>query len=256
MSLRALHRALLGLALLAATQAHAAGLVMLQVNPLQTSASVGQLITIELQVQNSGAGTLQDVSPHASVWLDGTSLGDVTAFTPAPVNLSAGLDQVFIFTYSASACGLLSFSASASAYDPGIPGIVNAPVVASALISICSLTATPTPGAPATMTPTPAPPTPGADQRGDASIPNNVFHPERGAPLQLRFNTPQGGTVSISIYDRTGRLLQRFEREVAPGTYTEFWDGRANGALAPTGIYLARFQGRSLSKTIKFALIK
>ncbi len=251
MSAPRLHKAILALGLALGAQAHAAGLTMLQTNALQTQVTLGQLITVEVQVQNAGSGTLNAVSANATVWLDGVTVSAITDFLPISVTLAGGLDQVFVFTYSASACGVLSFSTGASAYDPIASAVVDATgtttASASALIQVCAVTPSPTPTAPAT---------PGPELRGDATIRGNIFRPDRGAPLTLSFSAPQGGVVNITIFDRTGKILHRIERDLAPGNYTELWDGRVGGALAPSGVYLARFQGRGLSKIVKFAIIK
>jgi hypothetical protein len=113
-----------------------------------------------------------------------------------------------------------------------------------------------------TATPTQTPwiilatPTAGPSQ-GDASIPGNLFHPNAGQPLQLKFYAPLDGGVSIDLYDRGGRLIHHVQRDVSAGSYTELWDGQTdNGDVAASGIYVAQFKGRGLFKTVKFAVIK
>ncbi len=100
------------------------------------------------------------------------------------------------------------------------------------------------------VTPTPPP------AMGSANIPNNVFHPGMGQPLQLRYSVPLAEEVSISIYDRDGRLMWSRKESVSAGSHVDNWDGSGGSGLVASGIYLVDFEGRNLRKGIKIAVIK
>jgi photosystem II stability/assembly factor-like uncharacterized protein len=77
----------------------------------------------------------------------------------------------------------------------------------------------------------------------------NPFNPN----TTLSFDVPVSSRVRISIYDITGRLVQTLADRVYPqGNYRVELDGSA----LPSGIYFARLQGPSFSKTQKLVLLK
>ena len=64
---------------------------------------------------------------------------------------------------------------------------------------------------------------------------------------------PRRGTVTLSIYDITGRLVQTLANQAyEQGQYRVDFDG----SRLPSGIYFARLQGRDFSKTQKLVLLK
>ncbi len=80
----------------------------------------------------------------------------------------------------------------------------------------------------------------------------NPFNPR----TTITFVIPEAGTVKLSIYDVTGRLVTTLVREQKlAGQYTVTWDGRNDtGVEVSTGIYFARLEsnGQALSKKILF----
>ena len=62
-------------------------------------------------------------------------------------------------------------------------------------------------------------------------------------PLRLEATLPQGGTVSVGIFDVTGRLVRSLRPgSLAAGARTVVWDGRSQeGTSVPGGIYYYRF---------------
>jgi hypothetical protein len=77
----------------------------------------------------------------------------------------------------------------------------------------------------------------------------NPFNPN----TTLSFDVPVNSRVRIMVYDITGRLVQTLADRVYPqGNYRVEFDG----SVLPSGIYFARLQGTSLSKTQKLVLLK
>jgi hypothetical protein len=77
----------------------------------------------------------------------------------------------------------------------------------------------------------------------------NPFNPN----TMLSFDVPHSGRLTISIYDLTGRLVRMLADRVYPeGNFRINFDGSA----LPSGIYFARLQGKSFSKTQKLVLLK
>ena len=79
-------------------------------------------------------------------------------------------------------------------------------------------------------------------------------HPNPFNPTTvLSFDIPRSGRVTISIYDITGRLVQTLADRVYPeGSFRINFDG----SKLASGIYFARLQGNSFSKTQKLVLLK
>jgi hypothetical protein len=78
-------------------------------------------------------------------------------------------------------------------------------------------------------------------------------NPLRG-PGQLSFSLPEESDVKLELLDQSGRRIATLARGRLPaGRHSIRWDGRrGTGALAPPGIYLARFEsgGRVLTQRI------
>ncbi|MBT4035059.1 MAG: T9SS type A sorting domain-containing protein [Candidatus Marinimicrobia bacterium] len=74
----------------------------------------------------------------------------------------------------------------------------------------------------------------------------------------LRYGLPADSEVSLSIYDITGKMVSSFSSESQKaGWHERTWNGlNQNGELVSTGIYLARLQAGSYSKTIKMLYLK
>jgi hypothetical protein len=66
-------------------------------------------------------------------------------------------------------------------------------------------------------------------------------NPTRQATV-VSFGLPEGGDVSIELYDVEGRLVRHWERKALPaGAHHVTWDGRdAGGRAVSPGIYFAR----------------
>ena len=83
----------------------------------------------------------------------------------------------------------------------------------------------------------------------------NPFNPR----TTVSYTVPSRGPVTIAIYDargaRVATLLDRVDR--AMGAYTIEWDGRADsGATASSGIYFARIEHASGTRSKKMVLLK
>jgi len=77
----------------------------------------------------------------------------------------------------------------------------------------------------------------------------NPFNPN----TVLSFDIPRSSRVKISVYDITGRLVQTLADRVYPqGNFRITFDG----SNLSSGIYFARLQGNSFSKTQKLVLLK
>lgn len=257
----ALMAALLGLA---AASPAASPLSISSVNPLPSALVSGQNITVIINVNNGGTGTVFSVSTTVqAVSSAGTGNASLLA-GPSPVaqNIVNAGSASFTWVYQSAGCGQVSFSAWAEGYDSASSTTTTSATVASGSVLVnCptpTSTSTPTPvvSPTPTLTATPwviyvNPPT-----EGDASIPGNLYHPEQGS-LQLKFDAPAEGDVLIDIYNRLGQRVRSITRSVQPGSYTELWDGRSDqGLLVASGIYVAQFRGKRLFKTVKFAVIK
>jgi hypothetical protein len=244
------------------------------------SINAGQQVTVVVQVTNLGASQVTSVSTTVQAFSGGGSAVAALVATPVPFSnpIASSSSSNFTWVFSGSGCGSIYFSAWATGFDSGSGLTETAGPVGSNVIPVTCLTpspsftitpsptaspvvsATPTPTVSPTATVTPwivyGTATPGP-LAGDASIPGNLFHPDLGQPLQLRYSAPLEGTVQIDLYNRIGGHVRHFERSVSPGSYTELWDGRNDqGSLVATGIYVAQFKAKGLFKTVKFAVVK
>ncbi|TET81779.1 T9SS type A sorting domain-containing protein, partial [candidate division TA06 bacterium] len=67
----------------------------------------------------------------------------------------------------------------------------------------------------------------------------NPFH----ATTTVRLMAPDYGSINLSIYDCSGRLVNEVADEARPGVARLVWDGRdASGHLVPTGMYFYRLR--------------
>ncbi len=85
-------------------------------------------------------------------------------------------------------------------------------------------------------------------------------HPNPFNPVTtINFAVPENaGTVNLSIYDVSGRLVRTLENSfLAAGRYSRVWDGRDRaGRLASSGTYFYRLSGRGFSEARKMVLMK
>lgn len=76
--------------------------------------------------------------------------------------------------------------------------------------------------------------------------------------FMLGYQLPRAAHINISIYNVTGQLVKRLmDGTQSPGRHSIQWDGRDEaGAKAPTGIYLLRYRGADLSRTLKLVIMR
>ncbi|UCH63704.1 MAG: cadherin-like domain-containing protein [Fidelibacterota bacterium] len=82
----------------------------------------------------------------------------------------------------------------------------------------------------------------------------NPFNPTS----TIRYDLPQGSTVSLVVYDITGRDVARLvDQHMEPGYHQVVWDSRDKyGREVPSGIYIARLFTPEHIKSIKMVLLK
>lgn len=101
------------------------------------------------------------------------------------------------------------------------------------------------------------------DEPGEGELPQafaleqnypNPFNPE----TEIRFALPRESRVALSVYNVIGQEVARLVDGVRPaGTYTARWNGRAaNGAPAPSGVYLYRLDAENFTAVRKMVLMK
>lgn len=239
----------------------ASPLSITSVNPQPGALVSGQGITVIISINNSSTNTVANVSTTVQTVVGGSATA-VQLAGPSPTAQSiAGLSSAsFTWVFQSGGCGSVAFTAWATGYDNGTSALTtSAPTSGGPVLVNCPTpTVTPTVSPTATATPWIIYVTPvEAPKEGDASIPGNLFHPDQGQPLQLKFSAPAEGEVVIELFNRLGQRVRSISRSVQPGSYTELWDGRNDqGLLVAAGIYVAQFRGKGLFKTVKFAVIK
>jgi hypothetical protein len=81
----------------------------------------------------------------------------------------------------------------------------------------------------------------------------NPFNPG----TTVSYTVPSRGRVTVSIYDARGAMVRTlFEGESAAGAYTIDWDGRTDSAVAASGVYFARIEHASGTRSKKMVLLK
>ena len=82
----------------------------------------------------------------------------------------------------------------------------------------------------------------------------NPFNPE----TTIRFEVPQAGPVSLSIFNVTGQLIRELtDGQRQAGSYEIRWNGRnGDGHPVPSGIYFCRMKAGEFTEVKKMALIK
>lgn len=87
----------------------------------------------------------------------------------------------------------------------------------------------------------------------------NQNHPNPfNASTRIRFVTDEKTTVSLRIYDISGRLVRTLvERTMTPGVYHKDWDARDNsGTPVSSGVYLYQLRVGNRTQTRKAVLLK
>lgn len=82
----------------------------------------------------------------------------------------------------------------------------------------------------------------------------NPFNPR----TTITFGVTRPGSVSLKIYDVSGRLVRALvNQELPAGHYEEAWDGRDDhGAQVASGVYFYRLSAGGFSQTRKIVLLK
>ncbi len=77
-------------------------------------------------------------------------------------------------------------------------------------------------------------------------------NPAKGM-VELRYQLPKSGEISLKIYSVTGQLVRMIKEAKSSGDFSFIWDGRdERGKTVPSGIYFVRveFDGRAESDKI------
>jgi hypothetical protein len=79
-----------------------------------------------------------------------------------------------------------------------------------------------------------------------------------GATTYLEFVLPEASPVRLSIFDVTGRLVDRLvDERREPGSYGVTWSGTSrDGRPLPAGVYFARLEGDRGGRTAKLILVR
>jgi hypothetical protein len=82
-------------------------------------------------------------------------------------------------------------------------------------------------------------------------------NPARGTTA-LVFALPHAGTVSLDIFDVTGRRVTNLQNGVLPaGRYKRLWDGTGlNGVRRESGVYFARLTTKDGARTQRIELLR
>jgi hypothetical protein len=98
------------------------------------------------------------------------------------------------------------------------------------------------------------------NQRGGATILNNVIDPSRGERTFLRYNLSRGGRVTIQVFTLDGNLvkvLQRGNQSSSGEAYTVEWNGRNEGGnIVARGMYFIRIVGPDIDEIRKVMVIR
>ncbi len=81
----------------------------------------------------------------------------------------------------------------------------------------------------------------------------NPFNPR----TTVSYTVPSRGRVSVAVYDARGeRVATLFDGERSPGAFSVDWDGRTDAAGAASGVYFARIEHASGTRSKKMVLLK
>lgn len=97
------------------------------------------------------------------------------------------------------------------------------------------------------------------DQGGGVTIMNNVMQPSNGDVVEVAYNLPRSGNVTITIFDLSGRVvdvLQRGFQEKGDG-YRVYWDGmNRSDKIVASGIYFVKIVGPDIDQIRKVLILK
>ena len=95
-------------------------------------------------------------------------------------------------------------------------------------------------------------------QRGDATILNNVINPAAGDRAVLHYELKRPGQVVVNVLTVDGDLVKVLRRTRAgEGPYTLFWDGTNTlGDIVARGFYLIRIVGPDIDEVRKVLVVK
>jgi len=89
-----------------------------------------------------------------------------------------------------------------------------------------------------------------------AALQANVPNPFN-ARTSIRFELPEGGPYSVTIYDLAGRRVKTFEGVASRGRNEILWDGRDDsGNEVSSGVYSYQLRARDVRETRKMSLVK
>jgi hypothetical protein len=83
----------------------------------------------------------------------------------------------------------------------------------------------------------------------------NPFNPS----TTISFTVPQSSTVSLSVYDLSGRLIRSLlsDESVDQGRHEVVWSGQdERGGSVPSGVYFYRLETGGLSQTKRMSLVR
>jgi hypothetical protein len=96
-------------------------------------------------------------------------------------------------------------------------------------------------------------------QRGGASVLNNVINPGNGEKAYIRYQLASGGRVTIQVFTLDGNLVKIIRRNEYrdAGEWTDYWDGKNNGGRAVArGMYFIRIVGPGIDEIRKIMVVK
>ncbi len=95
-------------------------------------------------------------------------------------------------------------------------------------------------------------------QRGSVTIMNNVINPERGERTSLHYKLADSGTVTITVFDLKGDIVDVLYRgQQSAGEHSTTWDGRNRGGnVVARGVYFVKLVGPGVSETRKVMVVK
>jgi hypothetical protein len=202
--------------------------------------AIGELITVTMTLSNGGQSAAYAVSPTALNVVAGSS-GSVVLVSPSSVTgvvLASGESYDFIWTYSATAGGIVSFEGQAK-YIYGATTI-TVDVTGSNDVSIEFGQAT--------------------GVVNEMYLTANSFNPDMGQSVGIIFSSAAAGNAKISVYNIAGQKVRAMSYPVVPGIlYTQLavWDGKADdGMFVTTGMYYIRLEVGSYSKALMIAVKK
>jgi hypothetical protein len=101
---------------------------------------------------------------------------------------------------------------------------------------------------------------PASVAEGEPDAPAPAISPNPfGRNTTIRFSRARMGSVSVTIYDPTGRRVRTLADGTVfgPGAHGLRWDGRNDsGDEMPSGVYLCRFQADAMDKSTRMILLR